>query len=366
MIRVFLFVVLLVSISRIAAAAPGDVSLDKPAVSCPRTQFGDPPMQSQYDTFWKAYEEQVAAATMTVERELSRLYDSAKSAGNLDLVLFWDGMRKSWAEKGQLRWEPASQRRNWRRFGEAEFPEGLSDLLATCDEGYDKARASLEDGYKALEVALTKADRLDQALATRKEYKALWGQEPAEVAKDAAPPPKPEVTDLLKQLKPEDAKGWKRAAGVYVGTTQNGQLRTPVAGMTDYDLVAEIRLRNTAEADGLFGVDLGLPVVEGSPHTAIHGPKNRSSCWYFPTASTGEKQAPLIAPIADGFKPNEWHEVVVRVRKEEGSVTILVDGKEFVKASPFSGLPMTTNATIRANTGNNEIMIRKWEIRRIR
>jgi len=156
-------------------AAPGDIALAKPTVACPQTQLGDDVLQSQYDELWRTYGEKVATATKAVEDELTRLYEAAKSDGNLDLALFWDGLRKTLAETGQMRWEPTSQKKDWKRFGATAFPDGLTTVLSRSEAGYSEAKEELGEGYKALEVALTQADKLEQALATRREFDGLWG-----------------------------------------------------------------------------------------------------------------------------------------------------------------------------------------------
>lgn len=183
--RTVLFAILFFSVSGVLLAAPGDVSLAKPTVVCPQTRLGDETLQSDYDSLWKAYGENVEKATKAVGQELTRLYESAKSAGNLDLALFWSGMTKSFAETGKVKWEPANQKKEWKRFGDAEFPDGLTAVLTKCDADYDKARVVLDAGYKALEVSLTKADKLEQALAIRKESQALWSSGPS--TKDKKP-----------------------------------------------------------------------------------------------------------------------------------------------------------------------------------
>jgi hypothetical protein len=172
------------------SAAPGDVSLTKPTVACPQAQLGDEVLQPQYDQFWRAYAERVATATKAVEDELTRLYEAAKSDGNLDLALFWNGLKKTLAESGHMRWEPTSQKKDWKRFGEAEFPDGLASILSRSEDSYGKAKDELGRGYKALEVALTKADKLEQALGLRKEFESLWGDQRSESVPAVQPKPK--------------------------------------------------------------------------------------------------------------------------------------------------------------------------------
>lgn len=171
-------------------AAPGDVSLTKPTVACPQTQLGDDALQSQYDELWRAYDEKVATATKAVEDELTRLYEAAKSDGNLDLVLFWNSLKKSLADTGQIKWEPTNQKKDWKRFGDTDFPDGLTAVLSRSEAGYSKAKGELGEGYKALEVALTKADRLEQALAIRKEFDGLLGVERSDSVPSVQPKPK--------------------------------------------------------------------------------------------------------------------------------------------------------------------------------
>jgi len=171
-------------------ASPGDVSLTKPTVACPQTQLGDDALQSQYDELWRAYNEKVATATKAVEDELTRLYEAAKSDGNLDLVLFWNSLKKSLADTGQIKWEPTNQKKDWKRFGDTDFPDGLTAVLSRSEAGYSKAKGELGEGYKALEVALTKADKLEQALAMRKEFDGLLGVERSDSVPSVQPKPK--------------------------------------------------------------------------------------------------------------------------------------------------------------------------------
>jgi len=220
-------------------AAPGDIAHAKPTVACPQTQLGDDVLQSQYDELWRTYGEKVATATKAVEDELTRLFEAAKSDGNLDLALFWHGLKKTLAETGQLRWEPMSQKKDWKRFGEAEFPDGLASILSQCEDSYGKARDELKQGYKALEEALTKVDKLELALAIRKEFEGLWGTaspsqaEPA-VANVVDPIRKPAIAktvDLipLVQLQGPGTTGIWRIVGRTVHGGSKEAVKTPIS-----------------------------------------------------------------------------------------------------------------------------------------
>lgn len=178
--------VVLVGLGGTVSAAPGDVSLAKPMLVSPQMQLGDAGLQAKYDDVWKTYQDKVEKGTATVVSEITRLYEDAKSAGNLDLAIFWSEMKKTLADKGHLSWEPIQQKREWRkRFGDADFPDDLTAVIRKCETAFVEAKAGLEAGYKQLEVDLTKADKLQEALAVRKEFNALWG------AGGPPAPPKP-------------------------------------------------------------------------------------------------------------------------------------------------------------------------------
>lgn len=368
MTRMTIALLIALSATQSVYAAPGDIFLTKPTVGCPQTQLGDDALQSQYDELWLAYGEKVATATKTVEEELTLLYEAAKSTGNLDLVLFWDGLKKSLAETGQLRWEPASQKKDWKRFGEAEFPEGLTAILSESDATYENARDELRQGYKALEVALTKADKLDQALAIRKEFGSLWGAGgTATATTDTA---KSEVIDLLKQIKLDGFQGWKRTGGILgsgvLGKEKVSPLSLPVTVHGDYDIVAEVNLRATAESSGVLGMNMQIPSVEGCPRVAaLTGKAGRGSCFYFATSFEGEKPQATVLPFVPGFAPNTWQVILVRVRKRAGEVTVVINEKEVIKAAPFPGFPESQTATLGIDTTFNQMMVRRWEIRKV-
>lgn len=194
MIRTVLFATLTLSASGLLVAAPGDVWLVRPKVVCPRTQLGDEKLQSDYDNFWKAHGEKVAVATKDVEDELNRLYDAAKSAGNLDLALFWNGMKKSLAEMGHIRWEAANQKKDWKRFGDAEFPDGLAAVLKKTTDAYATARKDLETGYGSLVADLTKRDDLEKAVTVRNEMKNLFAEKAPAPEQASTPKPRPAPT----------------------------------------------------------------------------------------------------------------------------------------------------------------------------
>lgn len=361
------FVLLVLFCHTPAFPAPGDVSLTRPMVVSPKTQLGNATLQSRYDDLWKAYQAKTDEGFVAVEAELVRLYEVAKTAGNLDLAIYWGEMKDALVNQGRLIWEPIKQKKDWKkRFGEADFPESLTAVVRKCEGAVDEAKAILEAGYKEIEVELTKADELKEAIAIRNEFKGLWSV----ISPQPVIPMKPEAIDLLRQVNLDSAKGWKRNAGVYVGTARDGFLQASLTEPADYDLVAEFRLQNTMDTTGWTGIDLGLPLVEGSPHIALSGKReggpSKGSFVYFPKASTGEKQAPLTGKIDGGMKPNEWHTLIVQVRKADGSVTVTLDGKETLKATPFPGLQKTTTVTIGANTTDTEIAIRKWEVRPVR
>lgn len=209
--------------TRMVFAAPGDITLTAPTVVCPKAHVGDEQLQGQYDEMWGRYERAIESETKAVEDELGRLYDSAKFNGNLDLVLFWDGMKKSFAEAGNVRWETAVQKKDWeKRFGGAVFPEDLTTVLRRCEAGYGKARTDLQDGYKALIAELTKKGKVAEAQAIKSEMENIWTRsaEPSPKPESSPPTPKPgSQRPLLQRI----AGKWSRfGVGYFYQFNANG------------------------------------------------------------------------------------------------------------------------------------------------
>jgi hypothetical protein len=180
--------------SGVVAGTPGDVLLQKPMVGCPQSQFGDGELQTEYKKMWLQYEQKIEQETKVVEDEICRLYEQARMAGHLDLVLFWKDVQKGLAESGSIRWEQAKQKKDWgQRFPQAEFPESLTAVLQRCVKGYADAKMELEAAYENLVATLTRKDMLDEAGAIRAEVRALWSQAPQVVPPPSKPqvPPKP-------------------------------------------------------------------------------------------------------------------------------------------------------------------------------
>jgi hypothetical protein len=211
MTRMTSAVLIALLVTQAVNAAPGDVSLTRPTVACPQTQLGDDALQSKYTEIWRTYEERVAAATKAVEDELTSLFEDAKAKGNLDLALFWKGLSDSLDKTGEVCWEPTNQKKTWNRFGSAKFPDGLTLVINRSRDLLAAAREGLGDGYKELEVLLTKDDALDKALSIRKEHQDLWAtskshsSEATSPSKEAQAPKAPVVSRIM-QLR-------QRAAG---------------------------------------------------------------------------------------------------------------------------------------------------------
>lgn len=369
MTRVTSAVLIALMATQPVSAAPGDISLTKPTVACPQTQLDDESLQSEYDALWKAYSETVAAATKATEEELTRLYEAAKSAGNLDLALFWNAMKKSFAETGQLRWEPANQKKDWKRFGDAEFPEGLTVILSKCYAGFGKAKDSLEEGYKALEVALTKADKLEQALAMRTEFKGLWGS-------SLSPLPVPPKTDsskasvnLLEGLDVESGRSrdcWK-LVGKCLQCTSEGvdhassftfehpQIER-LAEKGEYDLAFQVTIKPPKDK---FGSDVfvDLPGIPGSPRLGLRHywkAKTPSQLMLFGGQATmvnGSQQPNINVPspvILDGSKKVA---VKVKVRRKGSAVTVLLNGRPVIDCNQFPDHPVSESLRAIATLG---------------
>jgi hypothetical protein len=160
-------------------------------VVSPGTQISDATLQGKYEDLWKAYQVKIDEGFVAVEKEVARLFEEAKTAGNLDLAIFWGEVKDRLANQGRLTWEPIKQKKDWKsRFGEVEFPEDLTAVVRKCEGAVDEAKAKLEAGYKDIEVELTKSDKLTEAIAIRNEFKGLWSAEQSASVPPVQPRPK--------------------------------------------------------------------------------------------------------------------------------------------------------------------------------
>jgi len=218
-----LLVVVLASTAVTAFSAPGDITLTTPTVACPKTQVGDEQLQAKYNAMWEKYEKAIKSEAAAVADEIGRLYESAKAKGNLDLVLFWDGFKKSFSDSGRIHWENSIQRKDWsKRFQEVDFPDEFAGVLRKCESGLGEAKTDLEDAYKALIAELTKKDKLEEALAIRTELGGLWKLESEAQQKEdqpnAARNPRPQKA-LLERM----AGKWSRfGTGIFYQLHPNG------------------------------------------------------------------------------------------------------------------------------------------------
>jgi len=192
-----------VAATGVVAGTPGDIVLLKPTVDCPQSQVGDDHLQEEYARLWLQYEQRIEQETKALEEELGRLYEQARSSGQLDLVLFWKGIRSGLAESGTICWELAKQKKDWgERFPNTDFPENFTAVLQRCVKGYAEARAKLEEGYEGFVVTLTQKDKLDEASAMRAEVKALWQKSSAHAPSPPKPPVAPKVVEQPKPAQP--------------------------------------------------------------------------------------------------------------------------------------------------------------------
>jgi len=155
-------------------ASPSETSVSKPNLTCPHTKLGNEDLQAQYEKMWKQFTAEVDMATRGVDTDITTRFTEAHNAGHLDLALMWDGMKKAFTQSSELRWDSAKEKKTWnQRFGDVEFPDDLSELLQNCDRDYKSARERLKEGYSNIEIALTKAGKLEQAVEVRSECKAV-------------------------------------------------------------------------------------------------------------------------------------------------------------------------------------------------
>ena len=84
---------------------------------------------------------------------------------------------------------------------------------------------------------------------------------------------------------------------------------------------------------------------------------------YFPLLRPPGQNKPTVVPIPKAWEPDAWHKLVVRVQKQANAVRLLLDDAEIFAGVAFSGLPKSNILRLGCDTGNNELMVRKWEIR---
>jgi hypothetical protein len=193
-----LAVLALASFTASAHGGTAIVVAKKPSLACPQTELGDPALQARYATIWERYSADVDEATKKVRGELEKQMKSATATGNLDLALFWKTTGKEFEQKGELRWDEASQKKTWgERFGDASFPSEFSVAVKKASEAYASARKNLEKGYGELVAEFTKAEKLEEALKVRGEIKELLAEKtPAPEPSPAPQPDKPKQASV--------------------------------------------------------------------------------------------------------------------------------------------------------------------------
>lgn len=198
-----------VLLSAPAYAAPAVVVAKKPSLACPQTELGDADLQARYKVMWERYSGAVDEASKNLQGQIEKQTKSATGAGNLDLALFWKTLGKEVEQKGELRWDEASQKKTWgERFGDASFPSEFSVAVKKASEAYASARKNLEKGYGELVTEFTKAEKLEEALKVRGELKELLAEKASAPEPAPAPPPKPDS----KKTDPATALGIKGKA----------------------------------------------------------------------------------------------------------------------------------------------------------
>lgn len=138
----------------------------------PQTLLNDKDMDAAYSQMWTDYEHAVSRARQDLEEELVKLSRVAKERGSLDAALFWDWKGLNLRKVNGLGWRISSN--TWKQWFDAEeYPEHLSDVVARCNDACEAARNAIRKDYKAIEESLTRAGRLEQALAVRGEASAI-------------------------------------------------------------------------------------------------------------------------------------------------------------------------------------------------
>jgi hypothetical protein len=164
-----------------AVGAPStEAVVSKPSLVCPQAELGNEDLQAQYERMWTQFAAEVDLATKALDSEIATRFTEAQKSGHLDLALMWDGMKRQFNQLAELRWDSAKEKKTWnQRFGNADFPDQLTALFKRCDQDYKSARERLEEGYRNIESALTKAGNLEQALKVRAELTTVLAGEPS-------------------------------------------------------------------------------------------------------------------------------------------------------------------------------------------
>lgn len=320
---------------------------------CPNTQLGDDTLQAQYDGLWKAYSDTLEALAQSVEDELERLYDDAKEAGDLDLALQLKDLKKIFAETGRLG-TIGGDEKTGKKKGESRPVEAIKKLVAKFDAGIAEARKSVGQGYKTLEVMLTKADNLEMALAIRKESQGLWASVPSPV------PPKPQsgkasIVNLLDGLDVESGRShdcWKMVGKCLQCTSEGVDLSSRftfsnpqieyLAKKGEYDLAFQVTIKHPPTRDKFASeVFLDLPGIPGSPSLILRdfgksiSPSQVSLAGSRETLVNGKNQPNIVVPSPVKLDGSSKVAVKVKVRRKGSSATVLLNGRPVIDCNQF-------------------------------
>jgi len=175
-----------------AFGAPA-VVVKKPSLACPKTELSDSDLASRYTLIWEQFKKDVEEASRELQDAIESQSKAAKSSGDLNLALFWQGFEKRFQEKGEIQWDGASQKKNWNdRFGDAVFPTDFTAAVKRAERAYETAVTDLQKGYGELVSQFTKAEKLDEALKIRDELRELLGGDKPAPPSLPKPVPKPE------------------------------------------------------------------------------------------------------------------------------------------------------------------------------
>jgi hypothetical protein len=172
-----------------------------------------------------------------------------------------------------------------------------------------------------------------------------------------------DLVDLLKHVQLDTLQSWQRKGSILVNRGRSEDLVLRVACDGDYDIVTEVRLQSTDPNQELVGIQIGLPLLEGSPAFHVGSTKSKALAVYFPLLRAVGQNNTFSIAIPKGWDPEAWHKVVIHVSGRGKSVRLVLDDNEVFRGTAFPGLPTNNTVRLTCDTSNNELLVRRWEIR---